>query len=123
MKELYMKTIDQIYTTSVYSLWNTFKSTILTAISEHVPHRNASNRDRPPWITTKIKKMINARNHLYKKIQSKPSDSRKEKLKALKKCIKKATKQAYWNYTETIISENTPDNNRFNNKQEMFVKH
>ena len=124
MKELYMKTIDQIYTTSVDSLWNTFKSTLLTAISEHVPHRNASNRDSPPWITTKIKKTINARNHLYKKIQSKPSDSRKEKLKALKKCINKATKQAYWNYTETIVSENTPDNNRSNNeKLWTFIKH
>ena len=124
MKELYMKTSDQIYTTSVDSLWNTFKSTLLTAISEHVPHRNASNRDHPPWITTKIKKMINARNHLYKKIQSKPSDSRKEELKALKKCIKKATKQAYWNYTETIISENAPDNNRSNNKKLWtFIKH
>ena len=96
LKELYTKISDQICTTSVDVLWNMFKTTLLTAVNEHVPHRNASNRDRPPWITAKIKKMINARNHLYKKIQTKPSDSRKEKLKALKKCIKKATKQAYW---------------------------
>ena len=48
MKEVYEKISDQIDSTSVDSLWNMFKSTLLTAISEHVPHRNASNRDRPP---------------------------------------------------------------------------
>ena len=68
--------------------------------------------------------MINARNQLYKKIQAKLTDPRKEKLKALKKSIKKSTKQAYWKYTETIISENNPDNSRSSNKKLWtFIKH
>ena len=108
-------------TSEVNSLWDTFKSSLLTAIDQFVPHRTSSTRDRPPWITSEVKKLIRARNHLFNKIKQNPTDNRKEKLRSLKKKINKATKEAYWSYTENLITET--DSNSNNKKLWTFIKH
>ena len=78
---------DNKETSDIDTLWNTFKSSLLKAIEKFVPHRTASSRDRPPWITPKIKKLIQSRDHLFKKNTTKPKTSRKEKLKTFEKTI------------------------------------
>ena len=123
MKETY-STIESMKDTSdTESMWNIFKSRLTKAIEEFIPHRVCSNRDRPPWITAGVKKLIRARDHLFKKSKSRPTNNRKEKLKTLKKAINKASKQAYWKYTETILTESEENQNSNNKKLWTFVKH
>ena len=105
----------------VESLWETFKSCLQTAIKKHIPHRTSSHRDRPPWITQKVRRLIRARNRLFKKIQKHSTDARKERLNSLKKTIRKASKEAYWTYTESLITEENRANN--NKKLWTFIKH
>ena len=63
-------------------------------------------------------------NTVFKKIQHKPSDSRKEKLKSLKKSIRKTTREAYWSYTENLITETGEDYSKNKNKKLWtFIKH
>ena len=38
--------------------WNKLKAALNEAVESHIPHRNASNRDRPPGINGKLKKLI-----------------------------------------------------------------
>ena len=108
-------------TSEVNSLWDTFKSSLLTAIDQFVPHRTSSTRDRSLWITSEVKKLIRARNHLFNKIKQNPTDNRKGKLRSLKKKINKATKEAYWSYTENLITET--DSNSNNKQLWTFIKH
>ena len=115
---------DQSDSKDIDTLWEIFKSRLLSSISKYVPHRTASAHDRPPWITQKVKKLLKARDHLFKKIQHKPSDSRKEKLKSLKKSIRKTTREAYWSYTENLITETGEDYSKNKNKKLWtFIKH
>ena len=44
-----MKDIED--TSEVNSLWDTFKSSLLTAFDHFVPHQISSPQDRPTWIT------------------------------------------------------------------------
>ena len=50
----------------VDTLWEIFKLRLLSSISKYVPHRTASARDRPPWVTSNVKKLIRKRDHLLK---------------------------------------------------------
>jgi hypothetical protein len=59
---------------------------------------------------------------LYKKTKQNPTQERKDRLKSLKKDVHKATKEAYWNYTESIFSD--PEGSSNNNKRVWtFIKH
>ena len=123
MKETYSSIESMKDTSDTESMWNIFKSRLTKAIEEFIPHRVCSNRDRPPWITAGVKKLIRAKDHLFKKSKSRPTNNRKEKLKTLKKAINKASKQAYWKYTETILTESEENQNSNNKKLWTFVKH
>ena len=71
-------TVSQINTTNQYiqehansestdSLWNKFKSDLHAAIEKHVPHKCCSSRNRPPWISAKIRKLLRSRDRSYRK--------------------------------------------------------
>ena len=121
MKKTHELLTAQNAESDVETMWETFKTSLQSAISQFIPHRTASSQDRPPWITRKIKKLLNARNHLHKKIQRNNTSTRKEKMKSLKKTIHKATKEAHWSYTENLLTES--ENNSHNKKLWNFIKH
>ena len=50
-------------------LWNKLKAVLNEAVESHIPHKDASNRDRPPWINSKLKKLIKTREG-FKEIQT-----------------------------------------------------
>ena len=54
-------------------------------------------------------------------MQRNNTNTRKEKMKSLKKTIHKATKEAYWSYTENLLTES--ENNSHNKKLWNFIKH
>ena len=108
-------------TANIDTLWEIFKADLQSAVKEFVPHRKSSARDRPPWITPQVKKLLRARNRLFKKHQKRPNESCAAKLKSLKKKIQKSTKEAYWSYTESLITE---DNTSSGTKRLWtFIKH
>ena len=115
-------------TSSANELRNMFKSSLLQAVRDNIPHRTTSNRDRPPWISHKIKKMINTRGRLLRKMKA-VSDHRKrddieKKMKDLKHDIRRETRTAYWTYVESIV---VPDEeaafNKASKKLFSFIKH
>ena len=89
------------------------------AVESHIPHRYASNRDEPSWINSKLKKLIKARDRLFKKTKkgSKKSKLRTTKLQTLKSTIRKETRTAYWIYVESVLAPNQDDHNRNGNKK------
>ena len=87
--------VSQIITTNQYirehadsestnSLWNKFKSDLHTAIEKHVPHKCCSSRNKPPWISAKIRNLLRSRDRLYlksKQARKNNKDSIKHKSK------------------------------------------
>ena len=70
--------VSQIITTNQYiqehadsestnSLWNKFKSDLHAAVEKHVPHKCYSSRNKPPWISAKIRNLLRSRDRLYRK--------------------------------------------------------
>ena len=112
-------------TLTANELWNKLKAVLNEAVESHVPHRNASNQDRPPWINSELKKLIKTRDRLFKKTKkgSKKSKLRTTKLHTLKSTIRKETRAAYWTYAESVITPNQDDHNRNgSNKWWSFIK-
>ena len=110
------------------SLWNTFKTDFLHSIKQHIPHKMTSKKDRPPWISGKVRRMIRTRNRIYKKIKV-TKDSAKlseleKKMITLKHIIRKETRTAYWDYVESIMvpNEDKPYN-KDSKRLYSFIKH
>ena len=58
MNEAHQEIRDQSDSKDIDTLWEIFKSRLLSSISKYVPHRTASAHDRPPWITQKSKETL-----------------------------------------------------------------
>ena len=113
-------------TMTANELWNQLIAALNEAVKSHIPHRNASNRDRPPWINGKLKKLIKNSDRLFKKTKkgSKKSKLRTTELQTSKSTIRKETRTAYWIYVDSGITPNQDDHNRNGNKKLWsFIKH
>ena len=102
-------------------------SDLHAAIEKHVPHKCCSSRNRPPWISAKICKLLRSTDRLYRKsaqARKKNKESIKNKLRNLKHKIRRETIAAYWNYVETnILPETSDEPNRGNKKLWSFINH
>ena len=118
MEKTYLKIQKETEVASTDHLWNIFKGDLLQAVTQHIPHKLTSKRDRPPWIGGNIRRMMNTRNRLHKKIKTAKDIIKKEemmtKMKDLKHTIRKETRAAYWSYIESII---VPNEDRPYNKE------
>ena len=91
----------------VDSLWNTFKVNLITSIEKNVPTKMITYKHRLPWVTDKLRKLINKKNRAYTKRNTNP-----ERFKELKKTVQKELRSAYWTYIEKTICDipvNEPD--------------
>ena len=95
------KIADVMFSTNVYiqahtdsesttQLWNKLKSDLDNAIEEHIRHKTCSSRNKSPWITTKVRKLIKQRRRLFRKSKH-ATYERKEniegKIRSLEKII------------------------------------
>ncbi|KAK3087114.1 hypothetical protein FSP39_001879 [Pinctada imbricata] len=101
------KTLMENHNKSVDELWNTFKVNLITSVENNVPHKMITYKHRLPWVTDKLRRLINKKNKAYRKRKENPN-----KFKDLKKTVQKELRNAYWNYIEKMICDlplNDPD--------------
>ena len=80
------------------TLWNIFKTELITSIESNIPHKIITYKHRLPWVTHNLRKLINKKNKAYNNRKKHP-----EKFKKLKNAVQKELGAAYWNYIEKII--------------------
>ena len=85
---------------TVDTLWNIFKTELITYIESNVPHKMITYEHRLPWVTPILRKLINKKNKAYNNRKKHP-----EKCKKLKNAVQKELRAAYWNYIEKIIRD------------------
>jgi len=107
---------------SVSALWNTFSTTLSTAVSKFMPTKTASHKNKLPWIKADLKRLYRKRDKLYRKYKS--TGHNKTKYLDMKHHCRKQTKIAYEKYLEDILNINTninqnttETNNKPNNKK------
>ena len=106
-------------TKTVNELWLMFKEAVTSAVKKFVPSKICKKRERLPYMTSEIVKLIRRRDRTYKKRQkarrnfdrsSAGYQNADKKLKLLKKEIQTKLRQAYWKYIESIITPLEEDN-------------
>jgi ABC-type lipoprotein release transport system permease subunit len=68
----------------VDTLWNNFKTELITSIESNVPHKLITYEHRLPWVTPILRKLINKKNKAYNNRKKHP-----EKWKKLKNAVQK----------------------------------
>ncbi|KAK3090224.1 hypothetical protein FSP39_010191 [Pinctada imbricata] len=109
LEKTYTEIKNQYPTHNINQLWNIFKTNLTNSINTYIPSKLIRCKHRLPWVTDKLRRMINKKNKLYKK---KKDPNYTDKYKKLKSHLQKCLRQAYWDYIEKIICElptNDPD--------------
>ena len=70
MNSTYQYIRDNAEIEDVDTLWLRFKKDLKEAIDKHIPHKNCSAQNKPPWITAKVRKLLNARDRCDEKSPS-----------------------------------------------------
>ena len=103
----------QQHSKTTNELWLMFKDAITKAAQKYIPSKICKKRDRLPYITPELVKLIKRRDRVYKKRQRAKRNfnhsatgyqNADKKLKQLKKEIQTKLRQAYWSYIESIIT-------------------
>ncbi len=101
------------------NLWSQFKTRINSIIDKHIPTKLSKGYRKLPWVTDRIRKLIQKKNKLYSKWKKTGKTDTKSKLERLKKLVKKETHLAYSDYLNNLIAP-AEDANGHTNKQKKF---
>ena len=79
---------------SANDIWTQFKDSLIEGMNNYIPQKPLSSKQR---------KLIQARNKVYVKLQHSKSPQLREKLRTIRHKSQIQMWQAYWAYMETII--------------------
>lgn len=114
--------------TPVEELWQSFKTALEEAIEQYVPTKMTKSRERPPWITAEVGKLLRKQRRLFEKQKGCARASRaSQHYRSMKAFTQRAIRKAYWKYIEGIVC---PEESReessaptTNKKFWKFIKH
>ena len=93
-------------------MWAAFKTTVTSAMDQHVPTKMTSARRTHPWVNTNLRKLMRKkqRAHLLAKRTRQARDwNRYKKLQAE---AQRSTRKAHKGYMEDIVSQDLKENSK-----------
>ena len=110
--------------TPVDDILNRFNKAIDEGTKKYVPTRFTKAKERPPWITQDIKRLLRKQKKLFEKQKGNAYASRASKhYRSLKALIQRSTRKAYWQYIEGIINSENDESPAKDKKFWRYVKH
>ena len=100
--------------------WSFFKDRVISIVEENVPKQKVKKKTDLPWITQRIKKLLNKKKRAYKKARETSQEKDWENYRILQKKLRKEIKLAHDAYLENIFD--TTDNNSRNKRLWSYVK-
>jgi uncharacterized membrane protein (DUF106 family) len=82
----------------VDTLWNIFKTELITSIESNVPHKMITYKHRLPWVTHNLRKLINKKNKAERKKDP-------EKFKKLKNAVQKELRAAIFRSVSLVNTD------------------
>ena len=111
MTDFYNKLSEEDkHTGSPNSLWVRFRTALETGIGKYIPHRSSSKRDRHPWMSQDLKKMIRKRKEAFTRKRRHPNRANTDKYKHLQAKVQKKFRQEYWTYVNNILTPEEGNN-------------
>ena len=92
----------------IHSLWGFFKTTLNSAIKEHIPSKITTFRNQVPWMNKDLKRMIKKKARLHKQAKKTKNWSN---FKFQQKITKKAFRKAEQDFVNKTIKEGLKENN------------
>ena len=94
-------------------------------MNKYIPTRMTRMKERPPWITSDIKRLLRKTRKLFEKQKGSAYASRaSQHYRSLKAFTQKSIRKAYWRYIEGIITDKDDDDSPASHKKFWrFVKH
>ena len=111
--------------TPVDHILHKFTKAIEEGMSKYIPSRMTKMKERPPWITLDIKRLLRKPRKLFEKQQGSAYARRaSQHYRSLKAFTPKSIRKAYWHYIEGIITDKDDDDSPTSDKKFWrFVKH
>jgi hypothetical protein len=114
----------------VNTMWSAFKGELHSAMDKYIPTKMARSKDKAPWVTPELRKLLKKQTKLFHKQRGSAKASRaSQHYRALKSLVQRTTRQAYWKYVNSIISDNgdsegaKADTPKGNKRFWTFIKH
>ena len=98
--------VSLISTKNANDAWQTFKSTIMETIDMFIPVTKRRKQGEPPWMTKKVKNLVNRKQRAWKNFSKNRTDALFEKYKRAEKECKKGVSAAKCRLERTIASCN-----------------
>ena len=96
---------------SVEERWCELRDGINKIIKADVPSKKTSNKNKLPWLTGKIRKLIKQKHRAFKKAKSANIDTAWEKYRQLKGTVQRECRRAYWSYIDDVLKPSMEDGN------------
>ena len=92
---------------------------------KHIPTRMSKPKQRPPWITLEVKRLLRKQKKLFDKQKGCAYASRaSQHYRSLKAFTQREIRKAYWQYVEDIITDKDDESPPGSNKNFWrFIKH
>ena len=94
-------------------------------MNKYIPTRMAKMKERPPWITLDVKRLLRKTRKLFEKQKGSAYTGRaSQHYQPLKAFTQRSIRKAYWHYIEDIITDKDDDDSPASDKKFWrFVKH
>ena len=87
----------------VESLWSDLKQHIEDGIKQHIPSKRVSGKNKLPWVTVDIKRLIRKRDKLFYRQRTSGVPSDRVHYKNIKHLVQRKMRTAYNRYVEDIL--------------------
>ena len=106
-------------------LWTWFTTTLEEAIKKFVPHRMSGRRERHPWISRVLRRLLRKEAKLFGKKKKCPSRQNISRHKKVQQQVQKKFRQEYWSYINGIFFPNEDSADPEEKKKTLwnYIKH
>ena len=94
------------------SIWAAFKTTVTSAMDQHVPTKMTSTLRTHPWVNTNLRKLMRKKQRAHR--LAKPTRQARDwnRYKKLQAEAQRSTRKAYKGYMEDIVSQDLKENSK-----------
>lgn len=104
-------------------LWTFFKDSLSDAIAKFIPHKVARSKESKPWINPSLRRLINRKNRLFKKMRKTGNEDTKTEYVQLRGEVQRQLRRAYWHYLNSIFEGIDPEQRTKDKRFWTYIKH
>ena len=94
------------------SMWAAFKTSVTSAMDQHVPTKMSSTRRTHPWVNTNLRKLMRKKQRAHRLAKRTRQARDWNRYKKLQAEAQRSTRKAHKGYLEDIVSQDLKENSK-----------